>query len=204
MELERGSDPAERVDARRSLFRHEAISIAEIGVQTFAVVLGILLALAIDDWRKNRETRQSVSMAMSALRAELEANRAELAQTHDHLHPLFDALDAQAKAGNVQARPCNQYEHWEGIGLPLLLDAAYQTTIATQVFAHIDFVRAQAIAKAYGLQRLYVDERAHVLDALLRTQPTPIETCAGIVKELSNLNDNVEQAAGKAVAAAAP
>ncbi|HEV7489949.1 MAG TPA: hypothetical protein VGO25_04030 [Rhodanobacteraceae bacterium] len=90
MELERGSasgavGPA---PARRSWFRRESVSIAELGVQTFAVVLGILLALAIDDWRKERETRESTAAAMSAIRAELETNSGQVAETHERAQPL--------------------------------------------------------------------------------------------------------------------
>ena len=123
MELDRGSDPFRR----KSLFRREAISLAEIGVPTFSVVLGILLALAIDDWSKVRETRESVAAAMSA---------------------------------------------------------------------------RETIAKAYGLQRACLDERAHVFESVLRAQPTPVANCAGIVRELMNLDDSTENAATKAIEAA--
>jgi type II secretory pathway pseudopilin PulG len=188
---------------RRSMFRREAISIAELGVQTFAVVLGILLALAIDGWRKDRETRESVTAAMSAVHAELAANNAQITQTDARLHKLVDALGADEKTAAPE-KPCNEYENWNGIGLPVLLDAAYQTTIATQAFAHTDFARAQTIAQAYGLQRLYIDERAHVVDLLLRAQPLPVGFCRGVVEELTMLNDNTEAAYAKALAVAAP
>lgn len=205
MELERdsASDPASGAP-RRSMFRHEAISVAELGVQTFAVVLGILLALAIDGWRKDRETRESVADAMSAVHAELEANNREITETHEHLHKLVDALKIDEKAGATGAKPCNEYENWNGIGLPVLLDAAYQTTIATQALAHTDFARAQTIAQAYGLQHMYVDERAHVIDLLLRAEPLPVGFCRGVVEELTMLNDNAEAAYAKAIAAATP
>jgi hypothetical protein len=204
VELGRDSDQdsAGAVPARRSLFRREAVSIAELCVQTFAVVLGILLALAIDGWRKERDTHEGVAAAMSAVRAELEANRSQLEQTHARLHSLVDALGADEKAGAGTAKPCNEYENWNGIGVPVLLDAAYQTTIATQVFAHTDFTRAQTIAEAYGLQRIYLDERARVVDLLLRAQPLPVGFCRGIVDELAHLNDNAETAYAKAIAVA--
>ena len=204
MELARGSDPepAGPVPARRSLFRRESVSIAELGVQTFAVVLGILLALAIDDWRKERETRESTAAAMNAVRAELEANREQAGETHERLHALVAALADDEKAGADTQKPCNEYKDWDGIGVPLLLDAAYETTIATQVFAHTDFGRAQSIAEAYGLQHIYLDERNRVVDLLLRAQPLPIGFCRGVVDELAHLNDKTETAYAKAIAAA--
>ena len=51
MELDRGSGIADAhasdPPARASLFRRDAVSATELFVQTFAVVLGILLALAV-------------------------------------------------------------------------------------------------------------------------------------------------------------
>ncbi|HEY6985742.1 MAG TPA: hypothetical protein VH375_06655 [Rhodanobacteraceae bacterium] len=206
MELGRDGDReplAGTAPARRSLFRREAVSIAELGVQTFAVVLGILLALAIDGWRKDRETGQGVATAMSAIHAELAANAAQISATHDRLHALLDALAADEKV-TAEVKPCNEYEHWNGIGLPVLLDAAYQTTIATQALAHTDFSRAQVIAKAYGLQQMYLDERGKVIDVLMRLQPMPAGFCRGVVEELTGLNDSTESAYTHAIEATRP
>ena len=205
MELERGrgSGSAGPAPARRSWFHRESISVAELGVQTFAVVLGILLALAIDDWRKERETRESTAAAMSAVRAELESNHEQVAESHERLHALVDALANDEKAGaGAEKKPCNEYKDWDGIGVPVLLDAAYQTTIATDVFAHTDFSRAQSIAQAYGLQHIYLNERDRVVDLLLRAQPLPIGFCRGVVDELATLNDKAEAAYATAIEAA--
>ena len=206
MELEQNREPAtagKHRPARGSLFRREAISIAEVGVQTFAVMLGILLALPIDDWRRNRDTADTVASAMLAVRGELEANRNELTESQHRLHTLVDALDADAKADADARKPCNEYDNWNGIGVPVLLDAAYQTTIATQVFAHTDFARAQTIAAAYGEQRIFLEERLRVFDLLLRAEPHPISFCRGVVAELAALNDTTIVAYAKAIAAAA-
>ena len=206
MELGRdgAGDSASVAAPRRSMFRREAISIAELGVQTFAVLLGILLALAIDGWRKDRETRESVAAAMSAVHAELEANDHEITQTDERLHKLVDALKIDEKTAATAQKPCNEYDNWNGIGVPVLLDAAWQTTIATQVFAHTDFARAQTIAEAYGRQHLYIDQRSRVVDLLLRAEPLPVGFCRGVVEELAALNDNAEAAYAKAIAAATP
>ncbi|HEX5122049.1 MAG TPA: hypothetical protein VFV97_02295 [Rhodanobacteraceae bacterium] len=206
MELERdgAGDSASAAAPRRSMFRREAISVAELGVQTFAVVLGILLALAIDGWRKDRETHESVAAAMSAVRAELQANDREITQTDERLHKLVDALKVDEKTAATAPKPCNEYDNWNGIGVPVLLDAAWQTTIATQVFAHTDFARAEKIAEAYGRQQLYIDQRARVVDLLLRAEPLPVGFCRGVVEELAALNDNAEVAYASAIAVATP
>ena len=51
---------------------------------------------------------------------------------------------------------------------PLLLDSAYQTAIATQTLAHMDFGQAQQVARVYAKQRDFQKYVDHVIDFLLQ------------------------------------
>jgi hypothetical protein len=53
------------------------------------------------------------------------------------------------------------YQGWSGTANPLLLDAAYQTAIMTQALAHTELSHAQAIAQAYGEQRMSQELSQH-------------------------------------------
>jgi len=193
------ADPAAGAAPRRSMFRREAISVAELGVQTFAVVLGILRALAIDDWKKARETAQNVADAMKSVSTELAANQSEMHAQYEHLRGLTAALTKLP--ADAPAKPCNEYEGWNGAGIPVLLDAAYDTAIATQAFAHMDFHNAQAVAEAYGRQRMYIVAHGKLLDLLMRGQPMPVGFCRGIVEELGNFAGTVDSAYARALGA---
>lgn len=207
MELKNDSAVSERraISVRRSWFHRESISLGEIAVQTFAVVLGILLALGIDGWKKDRETHQNVADAMRAVNVEIAANRKDLQRQRDHLIGEQSALAADAKAHNDGAkRACYENTGWSGMGGPLLLDAAYQTAIATQAFSHLEFSRSQAIAASYGMQKSYLDYHGRIVDLVLRGTPSSEDFCAGLIGELANLAGTVDQAYAKALATLAP
>ena len=183
------SDSGPDGSARR-WFRRESVSLAEIAVQTFSVVLGILLALGIDDWKREREMRQNVDDALHAVHTEIEANRAALQHHRDHLRAVETSVAKDAAPANL--RPCNEYEGWNGTGTATLLNAAYQTAIATQAFAHMDFKRAQTIAAAYNLQSVYLGYLDKILDVVLRGTPMPPADCAGMIHELGSFADALD------------
>jgi len=203
--VESVSEPAGRSKAaaatRASWFRREAISLAELTVHTFAVVLGILLALAIDEHKKERETAAGVAAAMAALHGELEGNRARLHHHQGHMLGMRDALLADTKEGT---RTCDGYSGWSGTQTPLLLDAAYQTAIATQAFSHMEFSRVQSVAAAYGMQRLTAAYLDKILDVVLRGQEVSAATCGNLVAEVASAEGLVDGLYEKALEATAP
>jgi hypothetical protein len=66
-----------------------------------------------------------------------------------------------------------------------LVDAAYQTAIATQAMSHMPFERAQRIAQAYGYQHFY--QQAF---SAFRTQFLKPATASQCAAELENFGRN--------------
>lgn len=176
--------------AARRWFHRESISLAEIAVQTFSVVLGVLLALAIGEWSRDREEYRQVEAALGALRAEIEANRVELAHGLKFISDSDAEMAEKAKeAASPAPRPCIETPGWHGVSYPLLLDSAYQTAIATQTLAHMDFAQAQRAARVYGKQRDFQKYIEHVIDFLGAERPMPVESCRYVLagEERNNL-----------------
>lgn len=46
--------------------------------ESVLIVLSVLLALALDEWRRERQQRTNLSFAIESIRAELNANRLQL------------------------------------------------------------------------------------------------------------------------------
>lgn len=159
-----------------------------MAVQVFSVVLGVLLALWIGDWAKERETAGQVAMAVKALRSEIAANRTEVTRVIADVTGK-DAEMAKAETAAGPEMPCNAYPSWSGIGSPLLLDAAYQTAIATQVLAHMDFPAAQRIAVVYAKQREFIGYLASLTGFLNQAHPTALSACRHMIgtEEKTNL-----------------
>jgi len=149
---EQQAPPARR---RWRFLRYEAISLGDVVLQIFSVVVGILLALFINNWSLARQERATVSTAMAAIRAELAANRLALRAHSAQMFDMAKRTAASAKNADQPPRRCYEWDEWRGIGGLNLVDAAYQAAIATQALAHMPFEQASRVAQAYGWQRYF-------------------------------------------------
>lgn len=177
--------PPER--KRWSWFRREAIDLGDVVVQVFSVVVGILLALFINNRVTERQQQSAVNEAMRAIKAELSANRAQL---RAHAKQMFDEAKAMQDAPanrNQPPRACFEWQHWNGIGGLNLTDAAYQTAIATQALANMPFREAQLVAQVYGWQH-YFQKGVDLDVGILTGSARPLYLCVGFVEEMGRSN----------------
>lgn len=167
--------------------KREAIDLGDVVVQVFSVVVGILLALAINDWVTQRQQQANVKEAMRAIRAELSANRVQLRSHAKHMFDMARAMQDSSANRNQPPRPCFLWDQWSGIGGLNLTDAAYQTAIATQALANMPFGQAQLVAQVYGWQHYF--QKGSDLDIGILTQrPETLILCVGLVVDAGSAN----------------
>lgn len=204
---ERQADDRATARQRRAWFRRETISLAEIAVQVFSVVLGILLAFGIGNWNARRDSAQKVSEAQTAIRAEIQANRLRLQQTFAYQTDLAKAVRA-AMAGPAPPARCTDVPSWRGMQTALLLHSAYDNAIAAGVFASMPLADGQAIAAIYAWQQRYLTYSDKSLDWMVMKFMDEAAGCAGVLSDLSeagrSLLANYDAYLSPAVAAAAP
>lgn len=170
---------------RRRWFRRAPINLGELAVETIAVIFGILLALAIDDWHQRRQDRAQAEEAMRAMRVELAGNRSQLVR-----HAQRFAAMAEAMAGpDKDLRACFAYNAWTGSSQPMLMDAAYRAAMSTQALSHLPFETARKLSTLYA--KLQYTQHLHDMDIgnfLLAKQPQPRAFCAGIIREVARID----------------
>lgn len=164
-------------------FKREAIDLGDVVVQIAAVVIGILLALLINDWVTQRQQQANVDEAVRAIHAELTGNRSVVRNYAAHMYRMAAAMQDSTKNRDKPAQFCYLWDQWRGIGGLVPLDAAYQTSIATQALANMPFKQAQVISQIYGWQR-YILKGIELDTTLLTQQSHPVAFCAGIVEEI--------------------
>lgn len=163
--------------------RRETIDLGDLLVQIIAVVIGILLALFINNWVTQRQQQNTVDEAMRAIRAELTDNRSNVRAFARHMFEMVELMQQSPKNRDPGVRPCYMWDQWDGIGGLAPIDAAYQTSIATQALANMPFQQAQLVAQVYGWQHYYL--KGIDLDAsLLMQQPHSLGFCVGVVNEI--------------------
>ena len=182
---EQDADPTPSQSAgrrHRRWLRREAIDLGDMVVQIIAVVVGILLALFINNWANQRQQRAVVSEAMHAIRAELSANRVALRKHATLMFNMAARMQESPENRNQSPRPCYQWDQWRGIGDLNLTDAAYQTSISTQALANMPFTQAQQVARVYGWQQYL--QKGRDFDVELLMQAHPLDFCIGMAENI--------------------
>ena len=70
----------------------------EILLEAFSVLVAVLLAFAVEEWRDDRELAQRADEARVAIVAEIARNERELAGVQQDLQTTLEALENAAKA----------------------------------------------------------------------------------------------------------
>src|ERR1700757_4259416 len=136
-------------DSSKRWLRLGHLSLSDLLVETFSVLLGVLLALLINNQVQERQTRHKVTEAQASIRAELQADRKRLVTLADYYHDINGRLDAADKAQHPYAN-CDDVPGWHGLITPLLVRAAYDTAAGSGVFADMKFDETSRIAGVYA------------------------------------------------------
>jgi len=126
------------------------------------VVFAVLVALAADEWRDNRELQQQADRAQAAVLAELRANRTELERTR----PSIDSTEARLAEGSRVSAEGRARALSLDLEFPDFSDAAWRITQVTDAASRIDFDWLTRVARIYETQELYGEERSAILQTL--------------------------------------
>ena len=133
----------------------------EITLEAVSVVFAVLLALAVNEWRDQRDDREVAAQARRSIEAEVAENRADLGRA---LQTNASAL--RALATSSPAVPDSAVEVGLSLELAQLSSAAFGTAQATGAASGIEFGWLLSAARAYDLQELYGRRQEGLLDEL--------------------------------------
>lgn len=142
--------PNESSDGRRLRGYIEALA-----VETFSVVLGIVLALAANAWHDRRVHQESACEALRAIRTELASNdslvRSKL-QYHTAMRDSLAALLARTRTAEVPGGLL-AIKNWNGLSPTQLLDDAWQTARSTQELEYLPYDLVIGLSRTYAIQQ---------------------------------------------------
>jgi hypothetical protein len=122
---------------------HELLSRALF--ESALIVFSILLALAINGWKENRDNERLARHALANFEREIQENSDRVERSipyHSHL------LEAFTKSHTVAEVP-----GWRGISSPILQDTAWQTALATNALGQIRYDTVSALSRVYTSQK---------------------------------------------------
>lgn len=188
------TDPelAPRGRASRWLARLARAPWTALALEVFSVTLSVLAALSIADWRDARAAERRADQALAGIRAELSSNRAQIGARLGYYREMASSVRALADAGTVEIESLAAIPGWRGMAPPLLTSAAYETTIAMQVFADLDFETARGVAFVYSFQSIY--GRFFENRILSIEMPASARSLAAMLEDLAGTSAELDRA----------
>lgn len=143
--------------------------LAEVLVQSVMIVLSILLALWVDEWKQHRAEQQLAQVSLYNFLHEVQQNQARL----DDILPYHRGVRAMVKELETQHTIKSPTDFESAVGVdglrpPFLLATAWQTAVATGALQHIDYSTVSALSLTYTLQDRFREESRAGIQSMLQ------------------------------------
>jgi len=110
----------------------------------FAITFGVLLALALTEWRQRAEKEAFIEKSLSQIEEEIVRNFEKINEAYEYREKLYPYLLGVEK-GDILSTEIP----FRGTQGPRLERAAYEVALSNAVFSEIDSERAQKIVAIY-------------------------------------------------------
>ena len=142
--------------------------------EVILIALGVFLGLAGEQWRDRAERRERADEALRRIRAEMAANRDEVARLVDYHANTHQRLKDFLAAPDVKRREARF--RLDGIQPAQFEQTAWQLALATQALVDIDPDLAFDLARIYGVQSRYLGLTVGVTQAMYVRPPSENST----------------------------
>ena len=140
-----------------------------LAVEFVVIVIGVLLALAVDQWAESRENRALADEVLIGLGAELTDNLERRIAYHERIQPGLDSLQRLAEEGR-RLRLLNSEMLPEGVGFWLLRDTGWETALVTEAVRHFDLSMTTLLSTTYSLLDALRAQEDAITDGIIRPE----------------------------------
>lgn len=137
-------------------------------IEVFSIVLGVLLALAMNQWRETRANRALAETALANVELELEANR--------DLLVLLNENNKSALAAATTVDHSATEEPTAFVPGLQLQEIAWNALLSTGVSSYVDYQTILTLSESYSIQRVYKELGVQVVQAELNTAAYAVAT----------------------------
>jgi len=137
--------------------------LAKIGIEIFSVVFAVLLALSLNEWRKNASNRQLVNKAYSNIYIEINTNMEKLASVVPQYDSLIYILDSVIT--RMERNDTNFHFTFGNFNLELLSHTAWDAAKVTNSVNLMNFEEVIEISGVYDAQEIYSNLIAGFIEA---------------------------------------
>jgi len=131
-----------------------AVWLPRVLFESALIVLSILVALGLDEWRENREDEETVQLALSNFALELRQNQERVEDATPFNQGLRDVLRNRYQTDNIGS--VDEFVNMVESYAPLALQSsAWETALATGSLAKMEYNLVSALSLTYSLQNRY-------------------------------------------------
>ncbi|HWJ07308.1 MAG TPA: hypothetical protein VNS57_16150 [Steroidobacteraceae bacterium] len=219
MPLSASSDTATAAP-RASLGTRIAERLPEIVIEALFMLVAVVLAFAVEEWREERELDGLAAQARGAILQEVARNRDELLESKQGTVDAIAALEAwlEQAGQDARARPAiGERQREKGaeraqaspalrdptvnLELALLSSAAWRTAQSMEASRRMDYTWMLQISQTYELQALYQDAQSATVEALVThrtsmdeaTRQANARALLGRIRVLTSLGQSLEE-----------
>lgn len=137
-------------------------------VESLLIVMSILLALALDEWREERERQERVERSLGNFFNELSQNASRIDSVRAYHRGVLQLLQDRAATDQVDAV---EFRNIMSTLQPVVLtSSAWDTAVATGVLSHMDFELVSALTLTYNTQLRFDENYRTMVRTLLAPQ----------------------------------
>lgn len=187
-----GQPPHERLSAMASSAA-PPISWKALLVEVGLIVLGLSLALFVNEWREGLEDEARAEAALKSISSEIKGNQAFLQERLPYYRALADTIRVIVEAEGREA-PVRALPNWRGLQPPLLRSSSFEAALATQALVPLDYQQVDLLSQVYAFQDIYRVMIENYIDTFISGN---IETMA----DLGNAFEDLASLGGEVVTA---
>jgi len=158
--LKKGKEKTEdKAPEKENIPGRRKLPIQTLLIEVFSIVLGVLLALAMNEWREQRAHQSQVKAALQNISHELRSNLDVLTTIHENNAITVDAIADEAGADSLDNRTFIP-------GLQLQ-KTAWETLQSTGVSNYADYQIMLQLSGTYSLQGVYTQTGVLLTEAAM-------------------------------------
>jgi len=119
----------------------------KLALEVFSIVLGVLLALGVSEWAKEREHQTLAKSGILNISKEISSNLEILTLIHENNVQTVNAITAHSESDTGESRSIIP-----GIQLQ---ETAWEAFLATGLSAYVDYDTILTLSRMYSIQRVY-------------------------------------------------
>ena len=204
---------------RASLGTRIAERLPEIVIEALFMLVAVVLAFAVEEWREERELDGLAAEARGAILQEVTSNRDELIESKQGTTDAIAGLRRGSRRPGRARKPCLPLKNPSArqarktrsphrrcrtprstLKLALLSSAAWRTAQSTEASRRMDYSWMLQISQTYELQSIYQDAQSAMVEALVTyrtsmdesTRRATARALLGRIRVLKSLGQSLE------------